>query len=545
MLDVVVLGSGVAGLTAAITAAERGLSLEVITKGDVTGTATWFAQGGIAAALGDDDSPALHHRDTLVAGAGLCDSDAVTVLVEEGPRRVRELVARGTRFDTVAHGDPRVIEHLQRTREGGHSAERILHAGGDASGREIERSLSATSQRLHIPVRHGWDAVDLLVSAGRCRGVAVLDPSGRRHEIEARNVVLATGGAGQLFWVTTNPGDATGDGIAIALRAGVAVADVEFVQFHPTALHDPRAMPRPLLTEALRGEGAVLRDDRGERYLAGVHPLAELAPRDVVARSTTQVLLERDLDHVWLDATPIPDLEHRFPTVWASCQRLGIDPRRDWIPAAPAAHYLCGGVLTDLHGATTLPGCWAVGEVACSGINGANRLASNSLLEGTVFGARAVEAIAGGVDGPCSTGALLGVEEAVPVGVGTMPVEVGTMPVGVGAMPVGIPAVAGTRAFDRELLQRTMTRDVGVLRDDVSLARALTQLDDISTDGDRTDLNLLTVARAVVRSAIARRESRGGHTRTDHPDPSDIFLGRFVHRGDQLGFAPRRGIAPG
>ncbi len=385
--DVLVLGSGVAGLSAAVRARHAGLSVTVLTKGELGWSATRYAQGGVAAALDPaDDSPELHGSDTLAAGGGLCDTDAVRVLASEGPARVRELMALGAHFDEAgADGG------LARAREGGHSVARVVHAGGDATGAEIERALVAAVQGSGADVRDGWLASDLLVEDGRAVGVRALGPDGPQ-DVRGRHVVIATGGAGQCFAVTTNPALSTGDGIAMAMRAGVAVADLEFMQFHPTALHHP-SMPRPLLSEALRGEGAILRDELGDPFMRDEHPLADLAPRDVVAKAISRRLIERDLEHLWLDATAIDEFPRRFPTIWEACRAVGLDPTRDWLPVAPAAHYLSGGVCTDLDGATTLPGLWACGEAACSGVHGANRLASNSLLEGLVFAARAVEAI--------------------------------------------------------------------------------------------------------------------------------------------------------
>src|SRR5205807_3995119 len=300
---------------------------------------------------------------------GLCDVDAVKVLVGEGPARVEELIAMGAVFDRHPGGG------LALTREGGHSTARVVHAGGAATGAEIERALVEAVRETAAALLEGWFAVDLIVEGGRCRGVVALDPSGRPHEVRASHVVLATGGAGQLYAVTTNPSEASGDGVAMALRRGVAVADVEFMQFHPTALHHP-SMPRPLLSEALRGEGAVLRDRDGRAFMADEHALGDLAPRDIVARAITRRLQEQGTDHLWLDATSIDGFEARFPTIWRASRTVGLDPHRDWLPVAPAAHYLCGGVCTDLDGATVLPGLWACGEAACSGVHGANRLAS-------------------------------------------------------------------------------------------------------------------------------------------------------------------------
>src|SRR5690606_32977313 len=323
----------------------------------------------------------LHLADTLAAGDGLCDVDAVRVLVDEGPDRVTELIALGAVFDVDAHGQ------LARAKEGGHSVARIVHAGGAATGVEIERALVEAVRETAVAVFERTFALDLLVEGGRCAGVRAIGPDGAHLDVRSRHVLLATGGAGQLYSVTTTPLEATGDGIAMALRAGVAVADIEFVQFHPTALHHP-LMPRPLLSEALRGHGALLRDQDGERFVD------ELQPRDVVSRAILARMDETGAEHVWLDATGLDHFDVRFPTIASELRAAGFDPTVDWLPVAPAAHHQCGGVVTDLDGATSLPGLWAAGETACSGVHGANRLASNSLLEGMVFGPRAVEAIA-------------------------------------------------------------------------------------------------------------------------------------------------------
>ncbi|MEO7443010.1 MAG: FAD-binding protein, partial [Acidimicrobiales bacterium] len=327
-LDLLVLGSGVAGLSAAVRAASdgEGLRVGVLTKGELSQSATRWAQGGVAAVLGgDEDSTDLHLADTLAAGAGLCDVDAVRVLVDEGPGRVNELVALGAVFDRDHRGS------LLLAREGGHSMARVVHAGGAATGAEVERALVAAVEATAALVLEGWFAEDFLVEGGRCRGVVARDTDGTRHEVRADHVLVATGGAGQLFAVTTNPPEATGDGLAMALRAGVAVADLEFVQFHPTALHHP-AMPRPLLSEALRGHGAVVRDGEGHRFVD------ELQPRDVVTRAMTTRMAEQGVEHLWLDATALVDFDQRFPTIAASMRAVGLDPARQWLPIAPAAH---------------------------------------------------------------------------------------------------------------------------------------------------------------------------------------------------------------
>jgi L-aspartate oxidase len=511
--DLVVLGSGVAGLSAVVRARRAGMSVTVLTKGELGWSATRYAQGGVAAALDpDDDSPELHGSDTLVAGAGLCDIDAVRVLASEGPTRVRELVELGAHFDQVADRDD-----FARTREGGHSVARVVHAGGDATGAEVERALVAAVQGSGADIRERWLASDLVVEHGRVVGIAALGPDGPAT-VRARHVLVATGGAGQCFAVTTNPALSTGDGIAMAMRAGAAVADLEFMQFHPTALHHP-SMPRPLLSEALRGEGAILRDEQGVAFMAGEHPLGDLAPRDVVATAISRRLIERDLDHLWLDATAIDEFPSRFPTIWSACRTVGLDPTRDWLPVAPAAHYLSGGVCTDLDGAATVPGLWACGEAACTGVHGANRLASNSLLEGLVFSARAVEAIRDGRDGPEPTGVLRGV--VVPA---------------VGHSPVA-PRIAPGPSI-REELQRVMTRGAGVVRSAESLERAAAALASM-TGTDVETANLLTVSTALVRAATVRRESRGTHTRADFAESSSAFLGHLVFTGGPTpGFVP-------
>ena len=538
-IDLLVLGSGVAGLSAAVRAAlaEPGLRVGVLTKAELAQSATRWAQGGVAAVLGgDEDSTDLHLADTLAAGAGLCDVDAVRVLVDEGPGRVNELIALGAVFDRDHAGE------LQLAREGGHSVARVVHAGGAATGAEIERALVDAVRETAAAVLERWFALDLIVENGRCRGVVALDEHGARREVRAEHVLLATGGAGQLYSVTTNPLEATGDGLAMSLRAGVAVADVEFMQFHPTALHHP-AMPRPLLSEALRGHGAMLRDANGERFVD------ELRPRDQVSRAMTERLLEQGVEHLWLDATGLEQFDARFPTIAASVRAVGLDPTTDWLPVAPAAHYLSGGVLTDLDGATALPGLWACGEVACTGVHGANRLASNSLLEGMVFGPRVVEAVLSGRSGPSPTGALRDVlasssdsagmpaprvlslrvppQRVPPTLAGTTPSR--TPPSGppgeLSSSPSGEPVKA------RAVLQHAMTEGAGVLRSAGSLAAtssALEGLGDVS--GDSELANLLVVGRALVLAASARQESRGCHGRTDFPEPRPAFAHRLVIR---------------
>ena len=547
-LDVLVLGSGVAGLSSAVRLAgvgAGGLRVGVLTKAELWQSATRWAQGGVAAVLGgDEDSTDLHLADTLAAGAGLCDVDAVRVLVDEGPGRVNELIALGAEFDRQPGGA------LALAREGGHSMARVVHAGGAATGAEVERALVEATRESATLVLEQWFALDLLVEGGRCRGVLALSPDGQIAEVRATHTVLATGGAGQLFAVTTNPPEATADGLAMALRAGVPVADVEFMQFHPTALHHP-AMPRPLLSEALRGHGALLRDAEGERFVD------ELAPRDVVSRAMAERMREQGRDHLWLDATGLEAFSARFPTITASLSDIGLDPSRDWLPIAPAAHYLSGGVVTDLSGATGLPGLWAAGEVACTGVHGANRLASNSLLEGMVFGARLAESIVDGGNGPSPTGVMRALMDDGWVG----PAHDGGGPDGpavspmAGDGPVVSPvardgaATAGGQQVDvqkeRDRLQRTMIEGAGVVRSAESLAGAAAMVAEVgATLGssvspprrrDHGELaNLVAAAQALLAAAVLRTETRGAHARSDFPATDDAWRRRLVHSGDRV-----------
>ena len=536
-LDLLVLGSGVAGLSAAVRASnEHGLDTGVLTKGLLEQSTTRWAQGGVAAALsGDAEEVDLHLADTLAAGAGLCDLDAVRVLVDEGPRRVEELIGLGAEFDRDERGD------LDLAREGGHSVARVVHAGA-ATGAEVERALvDAVRSTAAVLLEHTF-AHDLLVEGGRCVGVTAVGPSGPT-EVRARHVLLATGGAGQLFEVTTNPPVATGDGVAMALRSGVAVADLEFFQFHPTALALP-AMPRALLSEALRGHGAVLRDRDGERFVD------ELLPRDVVSRAILARMHEQGTDHVWLDATGLDHFAVRFPNIAASLAAVGLDASVDLLPVAPAAHHQCGGIVTDLRGATSLPGLWAAGETTCTGVHGANRLASNSLLEGMVFGPRAVEAIAAGADGPTPTGAMrcvLGFPDGEPVDdsldIVGRPLQIPAPPDRRGGsdrgdvrggVEEGLSAVAL-----RAAVQHAMSSGAGVVRSGDGLERCASLLDHASMllperPGDTATaevLNLVEVGRVLVEAARARTESRGTHARVDHPEPDPAQRHRLVVGG--------------
>jgi L-aspartate oxidase len=517
-LDLLVLGSGVAGLSAAVRAAgPMGLQVGLLTKGALDQATTRWAQGGVAAVLDEDpDSLDLHISDTLEAGADLCDAAAVRVLVDEGPRRVHELIAFGAVFDREAGGE------LALAREGGHSEARIVHAGGAATGAEVERALVVAARMTAAQVHEHTFAVDLLVEDGRCCGVTARTESGAVVEVRARHTLLATGGAGQVFFVTTNPDEATGDGIAMAHRAGAVLADIEFIQFHPTALHHPQ-MPKPLLSEALRGHGALLRDDKGERFVD------ELLPRDQVSRAMTAKMIEQGVDHLWLDATVLENFEERFPTIARSLAEVGLDPAKDWLPIAPAAHYTCGGMVTDLDGASTLPGLWGAGEVTCTGVHGANRLASNSLLEGMVFGPRVVEAIERGKDAAESTGAMRSVMGTDAPGV-------------IPGHPLGPPEPVEPVAVDlsdavevRAHLQRSMTFGAGVRRDAASLQLAMATVEGVRQRTEREAgvawaevRNLADVAACIVRAAMAREETRGAHTREDFPETDPALRARFL-----------------
>ncbi|WP_420168192.1 L-aspartate oxidase [Streptomyces violaceoruber] len=548
--DVVVVGSGVAGLTAALRCAAAGLDTVVVTKARLDDGSTRWAQGGIAAALGEGDTPEQHLDDTLVAGAGLCDEEAVRTLVTEGPDAVRRLIDTGAHFDTTDGGD------IALTREGGHHRRRIAHAGGDATGAEISRALVAAVREAALHTIENALVLDLLTDAeGRTAGVSLHVMGEGQHDgvgaVRAPSVVLATGGMGQVFSATTNPSVSTGDGVALALRAGAEVSDLEFVQFHPTVLFlgaDSEGQ-QPLVSEAVRGEGAHLVDADGVRFMTGQHELAELAPRDIVAKGITRRMHEKGAEHMYLDARHFGAAmwEQRFPTILAACRSHGIDPVTEPVPVAPAAHYASGGVRTDLRGRTTVPGLYACGEVACTGVHGANRLASNSLLEGLVFAERIAADIAE-----------------------TRPPRTEPAAVTDAGEPVALPAPEA-----RTAIQRAMTRGAGVLRSADSLAAAAAELEALHREAaaeaeeaggaggsgakavvpgvDAWEVaNLLLVSRVLVAAARDREETRGCHWREDRPDRDDVHGRRHlvvriapdrtpvVHRTETAAFPPVR-----
>ncbi|MCX5207417.1 L-aspartate oxidase [Streptomyces sp. NBC_00237] len=516
--DVVVVGSGVAGLTCALRCTAAGLRTVVVTKARLDDGSTRWAQGGIAAALGDGDTPQQHLDDTLVAGAGLCDEEAVRTLVTEGPDAVRRLIATGAHFDTDP--DSGVI---QLTREGGHHRRRIAHAGGDATGAEISRALVDAVRAQSVRTVENALVLDLLIDAeGRTSGVTLHVMGEGQHDgvgaVNAPAVVLATGGMGQVFAATTNPAVSTGDGVALALRAGAEVSDLEFVQFHPTVLFlgEGAEGQQPLVSEAVRGEGAHLVDADGVRFMLGQHELAELAPRDIVAKAIMRRMQEQGTAHMYLDGRHFGARmwEQRFPTILAACRSHGIDPVTEPIPVAPAAHYASGGIRTDLRGRTTVPGLYACGEVACTGVHGANRLASNSLLEGLVFAERIADSVTAA-------------DRRVPAA----PTEPATV----------LPLISPD---DRQEIQQTMSRGAGVLRSAESLADAADALEAVHLNARHEaagsgksaepgvesweTTNLLCVSRVLVAAAQEREETRGCHWREDHADRDDAQWQRHL-----------------
>ncbi|MDE3195388.1 MAG: L-aspartate oxidase [Acidobacteriota bacterium] len=490
--DYLVIGAGVAGLRAAIELANSG-SVLVIAKDSLRESSSEYAQGGIAVALSDDDEVALHEQDTIYAGDGLCDVEAVRTLVEEGPAAIQRLIDWGAEFDRHDGG-------LAFTREGAHSRNRILHAHGDSTGQEIARTLYRTASLLPNVSFESYAAVtDLLVADGRVAGAVVFDHrAGTLQSIHARAVLLATGGLGRVFRETTNPDVATGDGVAMAWRAGARIDNIEFVQFHPTALHVEGA-PRFLLSEALRGEGAVLRNKDGEAFMHRYHPLKDLAPRDVVSRSIIQEMRITGSPHAWLDLTSREPafIQERFPRIYETCRAYGVDIAHEAAPVHPAAHYAMGGVWTDLHGRSSLPGLYAAGEVACTGVHGANRLASNSLLEAVVFGGRA--------------GRTMAAEAA-----------------GTGAAGQAADLLAPRSAESR--LRDLTWEYCGINRSARGLEAAINLLEgDVWEKMEQPLLpaielrNMHEVALLIARAALWREESRGAHYRIDYPEKREEF----------------------
>ncbi|MFN0121076.1 MAG: L-aspartate oxidase [Blastocatellia bacterium] len=491
--DFIVVGSGIAGMRAA-TGLARGGTVAVLTKDRLDESNTEYAQGGVAVALSDDDEIDLHVEDTLRAGAGLCDEKAVRTLVEEGPRYITELIEWGAEFD-------REGGELAFTREAAHSRRRILHAHGDSTGREIVRSLlKHARQEKNIQFLAHAATLELLVEDGRCVGVRYVDPhENLLREMRARAVILATGGAGQIYSQTTNPDVATGDGMSMAWAAGAMVCDMEFVQFHPTALALPDA-PRFLLSEALRGEGGRLRNEAGELFMKNYDTAEELAPRDVVSRSIVAEMRRTGTRWVYLDMTALKStfLRDRFPKIFETCLRYNLDITKDLLPVSPAAHYVMGGVRSDTHGRSTLKGLYAAGEVTCTGVHGANRLASNSLLEGLVFGARAAEA------------ALT---------------DDNSLPAAHSAESEGVDVAPADWIIEPRIKQQVrdlMWLHTGLIREAGEMKTALAEFERIAAEKHNVRTrNFATLAALITSAALWREESRGGHFRADFPERSD------------------------
>ena len=543
-VDYAVVGSGIAGLRAAIELSAAGNVL-VLAKSNLSDSATAWAQGGIAVALSDEDEIGLHEQDTINAGDGLCRPEAVTLLVEEGPKYISQLIAWGTEFD-------RAGTKLAFTREAAHSRSRILHAQGDSTGREISRALLARAHAIpHLHLRAHAFTTELLAERGRVTGLRFIDETdGTLHELQANAVLLATGGVGQIYRETTNPGVATGDGMAIAYDAGAVLYDMEFMQFHPTALAIQGA-PRFLLSEALRGEGGVLRNIGLERFMKKYHEAQELAPRDVVVRAIVSEMQRTQSTHVYLDMTKKSEefLKKRFPRIYETCLSYGLDLASDLAPVCPAAHYLMGGVKTDLKGHTSLPGLYAAGETAATGVHGANRLASNSLLEGLVFGAIAGQAMM--KDAPA--GKRKG--QAMPGGPAPLPDSPSAAPKD--AARDGVAAKNGATAKNGPgrapavvcalltKIREVMWQDAGIMRSGKELAGAIKQLEAIELPKwDKSGRagyelrNLHALALAITRTALAREESRGSHYRSDFPFRNDEDFAKHsaLQKGKEVRF---------
>jgi L-aspartate oxidase len=482
-IDFIIIGSGIAGLGTAVNCSKYGQTL-VITKSTLLESNTYFAQGGIAAAIAPGDSPEAHYKDTLVAGADLCESDAVSVLVQNGPKRVQDLIAMGTHFDTTPSGS------FDFGREGAHSIARILHARGDATGAELASVLANKAKEIpNIIIAENCLVADLIIQDNRCIGCWVLNDEGQFQAVTAKGTVIAAGGCGQIYKHTTNPWVATGDGIAMAYRAGAEIVHMEFVQFHPTALKNHNN-PLFLVSEAVRGDGGKLITEEGKRFMVGVHPMEELAPRDVVARAIYHQ--QKAGREVFLDATSIKNFSSRFPTIYKACTEVGINPLTDPIPITPAAHFIMGGILADTYGRTNIQSLYVCGESACVGVHGANRLASNSLLEGIVFSERIVECLKDESSLPAVPPLSSHLEKPV----------------------VSAPVLEDT-------VRETMWSYAGLIRTEKDLLKALSKLDEIKMSAPinaYTLHNMLDVAKLIVSGALYRKESRGGHYRLDYPD---------------------------
>ena len=525
--DVTIVGGGIAGLSVALRLPEN-LRVALFTKGQLGESNTRYAQGGLTVALGADDSPELHFQDTIAAGAGLCDETAVRILTQEAPEAVRWLISMGVQFDRAQPGsDEHTTEDgLLLGREAAHSRWRVLHAGGDATGAEIERALmTAVRKRSSITLYEETYVRSLNVENSVCTGLEALDQVGQTFTIEAESTILANGGAGGLWLQTSNPAGATADGLALAWRAGAALTDLEFMQFHPTVLVVGGSH---LVSEAVRGEGAYLRNHAGERFMPRYHALAELAPRDVVARSILSEMLSEGTDCQYLDLRHLPAerMHERFPNISAICRSCGLDLAKDLLPVAPAAHYCMGGVMTDTFGRTTLAGLYAVGEVACTCVHGANRLASNSLLEGLVFGLRLADGLAGMV-----------AEQAIASSRQALTIPVYDDLSSEKALLSLRPDRESIFQMRREIRQ-TMWKYVSLQRDRQGLLEATQQLHSLRNHMLTIEsapqnnalewletVNMLKVAELVIAAALQRRESRGSHSRLDHPTPNEMLTG--------------------